>query len=155
MAGPATAVMLVMRTCDTTVWLYYSASDTHAICQLSPAATAKVVAPHSPLDSSAQSRFIIMLETLSWELLYQICAWLMRDDIQVLALTCRTIARETKPLRFLSIRVTNIDLRILETLQSDSEIAGAVREVIFDLPGEFDPYTPRVSDETLSKCRTQ
>lgn len=95
-----------------------------------------------------------MLEALPWDLLYQTCNWLMRDDVQALALTCRTIARQTKPHRFRSIRVTNVNLRILKTLQSDPEIAGAVREVIFDFPGEFDPYTPQVSDETLSKCRT-
>ena len=93
-----------------------------------------------------------MLETLPVELVYHICDWLMRDDIQALALTCRTIARQTKPYRFLSIRVMNVDQRILETLESDPELARAVREVIFDFPGEFDPYAPKVPDETLSKC---
>lgn len=96
---------------------------------------------------------MIMLEALPLELVYQICDWLMRDDVQVLALTCRTIARRTKPLRFPSIRVTNLDWTLLDTLQSDPEMASAVREVILDLPAEFDPYAPKVSDEILSKCR--
>lgn len=95
-----------------------------------------------------------MLGALPWELLYQICDWLMHDDVQMLALTCRAMARRTKRYRFRSIRVTDVSLGILRTLQSDPEIAGAVREVIFDFPGEFDPYTPQVSDDTLSKCRT-
>lgn len=115
--------------------------------------TGELLFPFS-LDSSAQSGFIIMLEELPWELLYQICDWLMRDDVQMLALTCRVIARRTKPYRFRSIRIMDVSLGILRTLQSDPEIADAVREVIFDFPGEFDPYTPQVSDETLSKCRT-
>jgi hypothetical protein len=102
-----------------------------------------------------RSGFIIMLNALPLELVYHICDWLMRDDIQSLALTCRTIARQTKPHRFLSIRVTNIDRRILDTLESDPEIASAVREVIFDFPGEFDPYAPKVPNEQLSECRGQ
>jgi len=95
-----------------------------------------------------------MLETLPLELMYQICDWLVRDDIQALALTSHTIARQTKPRRFLSIRVTYVDQRILETLESDPELASAVNEVIFDFPSEFDPYT-LLSNETLSKCRTR
>ena len=85
--------------------------------------------------------------------MYQICDWLMRDDIQALALTCRPIARQTKPHRFLSIRVKNVDQRILNTLESDPEIASAVKEVIFDFPGELNPYISRVSDESLSECK--
>ena len=94
-----------------------------------------------------------MLETLPSELIYQICDWLVRDDIQALALTCRAIAQQTKTRRMPSIRVMNIDQRILETLESDPEIASAVREVIFDFPGEFDPYALNVPDEKLSQCR--
>ena len=109
------------------------------------------------LESSARPASIIMLEALSLEIMYQICDWLVRDDIQALALTSRTIARQTKPRRFLSIRVTCVDQRILETLESDPEIASAVNEIIFDFPSEFDLYTPQVSDETLSKskCRAR
>ena len=87
------------------------------------------------------------------ELVYQICDWLVRDDVQALALTCRTIARQIKPYRFPSIRVINVDRRLLETLERDPEIASAVREVIFDLPSEFDPYAAKVPDEMLSICR--
>jgi len=94
-----------------------------------------------------------MLEALPLELVYEICDWLVRDDVQALALTCRTIARQTKLRRFPSIRVTKVDWRLPETLEWDPEIASAVREVIFDLPSEFHPYAPKVLDEMLSKCR--
>ena len=94
-----------------------------------------------------------MLKALPLELVYQICDWLVRDDVQALALTCRSIARQTKPHRFSSVRVTNLDPKLLETLELDPEMASAVREVIFDIPAEFDPYAPWVSDKMLSKCR--
>ena len=94
-----------------------------------------------------------MLEAFPLDLVYQVCDWLVRDDIQALALTCRTIARQTKPHRFPSVRVTNVDPRLLETLESNPELASAVREVILDLPAEFDPYAPKVPDEMLSKCK--
>ncbi len=94
-----------------------------------------------------------MLEALPLDLVYQICDWLVRDDIQALALTCRTIAQQTKPRRFPSVRVTNVDPTLLNTLELDPEMASAVREVILDLPAEFDPYAPKVPDEMLSKCK--
>ena len=94
-----------------------------------------------------------MLEALPLELVYQICDWLVRDDIQALALTCRPIARQTKLHRFPSVRLAKLDPKLLETLESDPEMASAVREVIFDIPSEFDPYAPWVPDEMLSKCR--
>ena len=105
-------------------------------------------------NGAARPGFIIML-ALPLELVYQICDWLMHDDVQALALTCRTIARRTKTLRFPSIRVKDLDLTLLYTLQSDPEMASAVREVILDLPAEFDPYAPMVPDEMLSTCRRQ
>lgn len=94
-----------------------------------------------------------MLKALPLDLVYQICDWLVRDDIQALALTCRTFAQQTKPHRFPLVRVTNVDPTLLETLESDPELASAVREVILDVPAEFDPYAPKVPDETLSKCK--
>jgi hypothetical protein len=96
-----------------------------------------------------------ILESLPSDIVYQICDWLVRDDVQALALTCRAIARQTMPYRLSSIRVTNVDQGILETLETDPEMASAVKEVIFDFRGEFDPYVPRVPDEKLSKCRTR
>jgi hypothetical protein len=94
-----------------------------------------------------------MLEVLPLELVYQICDWLVLDDVQALGLTCRAFARQTKPQRLPSIRVNSVDRGLLETLESDPEMASAVREIIFDLPGEFDPYAPKVPDEMLLKCR--
>ena len=94
-----------------------------------------------------------MLEALPLDLVYQICDWLVRDDIQALALTCRSIARQTKPHRFPSVRLSKLDPKLLETLESDPEMASAVREVILDIPSEFDPYAPWVPEEMLSKCR--
>ena len=106
-----------------------------------------------PSNSAARPGLITMLEAFPLDLVYQVCDWLVRDDIQALALTCRAIAQQTKPHRFPSVRVTNVDPRLLETLESDPELASAVREVILDLPAEFDPYAPKVPDEMLSKCK--